>query len=267
MITIDINPIAFSIGSIAVRWYGIMIALAVIVLILWVLRAIKQGANLTYDSLFNAALVSIPSAIIFSRLLHLIDHWEYYIKNPGDILGASGLTIYGAILGAAIGLWIYSRFTRQSFGYFADVLAPGIILAQAIGRVGCLINGCCYGAETDIFCAVIYSSPESFAPIGIPVHPTQLYEIIFNLLLFVLLLNLRGRFKPDGTLFAIYIGLYSVWRFASGFLREGTSFMFGLQQAQVIALVVIAITVYIFAFKARWVKKGGEEEEESENQD
>ena len=267
MITIDISPIAFTIGSIDIRWYGIMIALAVVVLILWTLRAVKKGANLTYDTVLNAALVGIPSAIIISRLFHVLDYWEYYSQNPGSIIGASGLTIYGAVLGAALGVWIYSRFSKQSFGYLADVLAPGIILAQAIGRVGCLLNGCCYGIETDIFCAVIYSSPESFAPIGVPIHPTQIYEIFYNLLLFVGLLNLRERFRPDGMLFVVYIGLYSVWRFAIGFLREGTPFMIGLQQAQVIALIVLAIAVYIFAFKARWVKKGAEEEEESENQE
>jgi len=261
MITLNFSPIAFTIGSLAVRWYGIMVALAVIVLILWMLRAVKKGANLTYDNVLTAALVGIPSGIIISRLLHVIDLWDFYSQNPGQIIGASGLTIYGAVLGAALGVWVYSRISKQSFGYLADVLAPGIILAQAIGRVGCLLNGCCYGTETDIFCAVIYSHPGSFAPVGVPVHPTQIYEIIFNLLLFVLLLRLKDRFKPDGSLFVIYLGLYSIWRFSISFVREGTPFLFGMQQAQVIALVVVLVALYFFAFKIRWVGKGTQDEE------
>ena len=259
---IDVSPIAFSIGSLSVRWYGIMVALAVIFLILWMLRSVRKGANISYDTVLNAALVGIPSGIVFSRLLHVLDYWEHYSQNPGDILGASGLTIYGAVLGATLGIWIYSRFSKQSFGYLADVIAPGIIMAQAIGRVGCVLNGCCYGLETDIFCAVIYTNPDSFAPIGVPVHPTQIYEIIYNVMLFGVLLLLRGRFKPDGTLFLIYLGLYSVWRLSIGFLREGTAFMFGLHQAQVIAIIVILIALYVFAFKAHWVKKVTEEGQE-----
>ena len=262
MIYWDISPVAFTIGTLSVRWYGILVALAVITLIVWALLAVRKGANLSYDTVFSAALVGIPSGVIISRLLHVLDLWEYYGQHPGEIIGGSGLTIYGAVLGAALGIWIYSRFRKISFGYFADVLAPGIILAQAVGRVGCLLNGCCYGVETDVFCAIVYSHPESFAPIGIPVHPTQLYEIVFNLIVFVVLLKLRGRFQPAGSLFLIYLTIYSLWRFGIDFIREGTDFFFGLHEAQVISIVVLIITVTLLALRTRWVKKG---EASSEN--
>lgn len=255
MITIGISPIAFTIGPISIAWYGIMVALAVLTLVLWTLREVRRGANLSYDTVFNAALVGIPSGIIFSRLLHVVDRWSYYSQNPGEIIGGSGLSIYGAVLGAALGVWIYSKIRKISFGYLTDVLAPGIILAQAIGRVGCTLNGCCYGIETSAFCAVVYTNPESFAPIGIPVHPTQIYEIIYNLIVFVVLLKLRGRFKPDGSLFLIYLSLYSLWRFGIDFIREGTPFLFGLHQAQVIALIILAIAVGFLSVRTRWVKR------------
>ncbi len=261
MITIDINPIAFTIGPYGIRWYGIMLALAVIVLLLWTLWEVRKGGKITYDTVLNAALVGIPSGIVFSRLLHVLDEWDYYRQYPSLIIGGDGLTIYGAVLGAALGIWIYSRFSKIPFGYLADVMAPGIILAQAIGRVGCLLNGCCYGVACNLPWAVIYSDPQSFAPIGIPVHPTQLYEIIFNLILFVVLLRLRGRFRPDGSLFMVYLGLYSLWRFSIGFLREGTVFLFNLQQAQVIGLLVMVITFYWMALKSRWVGKEAQTEE------
>ncbi len=255
MIYLDVSPVAFTIGPIEVRWYGIMVALAVLTLVLWVLREVRHGAHISYDTVVNAALVGIPSGVIFSRLLHVIDLWEYYSQHPGEIIGGSGLSIWGAVLGAALGIWVYSKLAKVPFGYLADVLTPGIILAQAIGRVGCILNGCCYGLETSAFCAIIYTNPESLAPIGIPVHPTQFYEIIYNLIVFGVLLKLRGRFKPDGSLFLIYLSLYSIWRFGVDFIRDGTPFLLGLHQAQVVSLIVLAIALPLLALKTRWVKK------------
>lgn len=256
MIYNNVNPIAFTIGSVSVAWYGIMVALAVLTLVVWALVAVRRGARLSYDTVISAAIVGIPSGVIFSRLLHVIDFWDYFVENPGQIIGGQGLSIYGAVLGAALGIWLYSRFRRISFGYFADVLAPGIILAQAVGRVGCTLNGCCYGIETDFVCAMVYTNPESNGPIGIPVHPTQTYEIIYNLIVFGILLALRKRFRPNGSLFLIYLTLYSVWRVGIDFIREGTDFLWGLHQAQVIAIIVLIITITLMALRTRWVKKG-----------
>lgn len=251
MITLNINPVAFSIGPLSVRWYGIMIALAVIVLVLWMVRETKRAVGISYEPVLNGALVAIPSGIIISKLLHVIDAWGYYSQNPGLIFSAAGLTIYGAILGATLGVWIYTRVNKYPFGHVADLLAPGIILSQAIGRVGCTLNGCCYGNPTDLPWGITYTNPESYAPLGIAVHPTQIYEIIFNLILFGILLKLRGRFKPDGSLFAIYIGSYSLWRLGIGFLRQGTPFLFGLEQAQVLGIIVLAITVPLLIYRRR----------------
>ncbi len=250
MITISIDPIAF----LNVRWYGIMVALAIVAIVLWVLREVRRGANLSYDTIITATLIGVPSGVVISKLLHVIDRWGYYSQNPGQILGAAGLTIYGAVLGAALGIWIYSKIGNFRFGYFADLTAPGIILAQAIGRVGCTINGCCYGTPTSLPWGVVYTHLDSYAPLGVALHPTQPYEIIYNLIVFAVLLKLRGRFKPDGSLFLIYLSLYSLWRVGIDFLREGTSFLFGLHQAQVIGLIVLAIAIPLLAYRTRWVK-------------
>lgn len=257
MITIGISPIAFTIGELSVRWYGVMVALAVLVLIFWVLWQIRRGADISYDSLLTVALVAIPSGIIISRLLHIIDLWGFYMANPGLLLGFSGLTIWGAILGATLGIWIYSRFTDFKFGYFMDLVAPGVLLAQVIGRVGCTINGCCYGMASSLPCAIVYTDPDSYAPLGIAVHPTQLYEIAFLLIVFGVLFWLRRRFQPKGSLFLIYLSLYSMWRLGIDFMRDGTDFLFGLHQAQVISIVVLLIVVPILALRTRWVKGEG----------
>ena len=262
MITISIDPVAFYLGPIEVRWYGIIVALAVLSLALWMWRRITANKDRIPPVDPTVAIPAVASGFGMAKLFHVIDGWDYYSQNLGQIIGGSGLTIYGAVLGAALGIWVYSKVSKFPFGYFTDVTAPGIILAQAVGRVGCILNGCCYGVETTAFCAIVYTHPESLAPIGVPVHPTQIYEIIYNLIVFSVLLILRGRFKPDGSLFLIYLSLYSLWRFGISFLRDGSPFLFGLQQAQVIALIILAIAIPLLAVRTRWVKKEKEGEAE-----
>jgi phosphatidylglycerol:prolipoprotein diacylglycerol transferase len=256
MIHIDIPAIAFSIGPIHVGWYGIMIALAILVIVLWMTREVRRGARLTMDTVFTAAIIGVPSGVIVSRILHVIDNWSNYSQNPGSILGFAGLTIWGAILGAALGIWTYSRFSKFDFGYFADLVVPPLILGQAMGRVGCLLNGCCYGDVTTLPLGIVYSSTDCYAPLGVSLLPTQLFEIVFLMAVFSVMLKLKGRFQPDGSLFLIYLSLYSLWRIGIDFLRDGTPFLFGLHEAQVIGIIVLLIAVPTLVLRTRWVKRG-----------
>jgi phosphatidylglycerol:prolipoprotein diacylglycerol transferase len=234
-----------------------MVALAVVVVVLWTMREVRRGANLSYDTILTAALIGIPSGVIISRLLHVLDRWDFYSQNPGLIFGFEGLTIWGAVLGATLGIWIYSKFSNFKFGYFADLVAPGVILAQAVGRVGCTLNGCCYGTETSLPWGIVYTNPQSYAPLGVAVHPTQIYEIIYLLIIFGVIFKLRGRFKPDGSLFLIYLSIYSLWRVGIDFLRdyETPPLIFGLHQAQIIGIIVLAIAVPMLALRTRLVEQ------------
>lgn len=257
MINISINPIAFTIGSFSVGWYGIMLTLAVVVLVLWTMWQVRRGAKISYDTVLTAALVAIPSGIIFSKLLHVIDMWGYYSRFPSQIFSGSGLTIWGAVLGATLGIWIYSKFSSFKFGYFTDLVAPGIVLAQAVGRVGCTILGDDYGLPTSLPWGVVYTNPNSYAnaQIGlVATHPVVVYEIIFLLIVFAVLFKLRGRFKPDGSLFLIYLSLYAMWRLGIDFLRVGAPFLLGLHQAQVISIIVLFIALPMLVLRTRWVK-------------
>ncbi len=256
MINININPIAF----LNVRWYGIMVALAILVTVLWVAWQVKKGARISYDTVFMAAIVGIPSGVVVSRLLHVIDLWDYYSQNPGQIIGGSGLSIYGAILGATLGIWVYSKFSKFQFGYLADLIVPGLILAQIVGRVGCTINGCCYGTPASLPWAIIYTHPDSLGPLGIASHPTTVYEMIYLAIIFVVVLILKNRLRPDGSLFLVYLVLYSLWRLGIDFLRDGTPFLFGLHQAQVISIIVLAIVVPLLVLRTRWVRTEGKSE-------
>ncbi len=255
MIYVNIDPIAFYIGSRPIGWYGIMVALAVVTVVAWAMLAVRKTPRLSYNMVLNVALVGIPSGVIFSRLLHVFEYWDYFSQHPAEIIGGEGLTIYGAVLGAALGIWIYSRIRKISFGYLADVIAPAIILAQAIGRVGCTLNGCCYGVTTDLPWAFVYMHPGTHGPIGIPVHPTQVYEIIYNLIIFGVLMLLRNRFRPDGSMFLIYLVFYAAWRLGIDFIRDGNPLLFGLHEAQLISIVVLVFAGVQLAWRTRWVKK------------
>ncbi len=251
--TIPIDPVAFTIGSVEIRWYGIFIALAIVWIVVWLVWRMKKGAKLSYDTIFTTALVGIPSGVIISRLLHVLDnivvaklHPELaaagqvidYTQDPGRIIGFEGLTAYGAVLGAALGVWIYCRFAKLDIGYFSHIIAPAVISAQAIGRIGCTLNGCCYGVACSLPWAIEYPGTG-------PVHPTQVYEIIYNLIVFGVLWKLMSKVRPDGSLFLIYLALYSAWRVGIDFLRPGNPFLFGLHQAQVIGIIVLVITIPI----------------------
>jgi phosphatidylglycerol:prolipoprotein diacylglycerol transferase len=132
---------------------------------------------------------------------------------------------------------------KLSIWLIADLISPGALVGMAIGRVGCVFNGCCYGLTTSLPWAVEYSCPTSYAPLGVPLHPTQMYHIIWNLIAFAILWSLRRRLKPQGSVFLIYLAFYAAGDLLIRIVREGDPFLFGLQQAQVIGIVVLIITL------------------------
>jgi len=242
MITININPVAFSLGALEVRWYGIMVVLAVVAVIaLAVLEARRVG--LSEEHIYSVALWAIIGGILVSRLFHVIDKWEYYIANPRQILGFEGLTVYGAVLGALLAVLIYCWAKKLSFWQLGDVAAPGAILGQAIGRIGCFINGCCYGLPTSSSWGLAYTNPASFCPLGESFQPTQIYHMLWDLVGFGILWSLRRRLEPKGSLFLLYLALYAVGDLSIRFVRVGEPFVFGLQQAQFIGIIVLVVTV------------------------
>jgi len=245
MITIGIDPVAFSIGSMKVMWYGIMVVLAVIVVLIFALMEAKR-VGISHDHIYNMALWAIISAVIVSRLVHVIDQWDYYMKNPAQILNFAGLTIYGAVLGALLAIFIYCLINKLSFWQLGDIVTPGALVGQAIGRVGCIIGGCCYGLENPPYGAIEYINPHHGlygTPMGVPLYPTQIFHLVWNLIAFGIIWSLRTRIKPRGVVFLSYLALYAFGDLVIRFFRQGTPFLFGMQQAQLIGILVLLITV------------------------
>jgi phosphatidylglycerol---prolipoprotein diacylglyceryl transferase len=251
MIEVPWSSVAFYIGDIGVTWYGILMLLAISVLVAWVYFQSRHNPQVSTDRILAAALVGVPSGIVFARLIHVIDQWHYYSIYPNQIIGGSGLAVWGAVIGASLGIWVYFRIVKAPAGAFFDIMAPGIVLAQIIGRVGCTANGCCYGTPTGLSWGIFYTHPDSvgFGTLGTPVHPAQIYEMIFLAIVFGVLLLSRRRLKPDGSLYLLYLSLYSVWRIGIGFLRDNSETLVGLQQAQIIAIIVLAIALPLLVWR------------------
>jgi phosphatidylglycerol:prolipoprotein diacylglycerol transferase len=254
MIIADWNPIAFTIGDLTVRWYGIMVSLAVLAIFV-VMFLESRRLGISEDMLYNLFLWGMIGGLVMSRVVHVVD---YMVTNPGqpiDWFSFAGLGLYGAILGVPLSAFIYTRIAHipwSSMARVGDAVALGAPLGQAIGRVGCFINGCCHGGPTTCPWAVVYENPQSYCELpGIPVHPAQLYLVAWNLVVFAVIFLIRKRRKPDGASFLIYMILYAAGDFAVRFFRTNEAYAFGLQQAQVIGLGIIAVCVPILVVKWR----------------
>jgi len=248
MINIDINPIAFSIGGIEVRWYGIMVVLAIIAIVaISIIEARRQGFR--EDHIYGAAVWAIIGGVLGSRIIHVIDKWDYYIQNPMQIFNFEGLGVYGAVIGIVIAIVVYSLVKKLSIWQLGDIISPGALVGMAIGRIGCLINGCCFGLPAAPPWAVTYSNVACYAPQGVPLHFTQLYHIIWNLVGFAVLWVLRGRLKPQGSIMLLYLAIYAAGDLIIRFVREGDPFLFGLQQAQLVGMIILVVSVPWLIFR------------------
>ena len=265
-ITIGINPNLID-SFITISWHGFFTFVATVVAVVLVVRwGRKEG--ISSDDVYSVTVWAIIGGIIGARFIHVVDRWDLYSDNLGQILSVwqGGIAIYGAIIGGFIGgasyIWVNHRFFGKlkhlSIGRLADVTAPALLIAQAIGRIGDIINGEHLAKATDLPWGFIYSHGGSLANRHhglIASHPAVAYELIYDLVVLGVLWKLRGRLAPPGMLFALYGMLYALGRFFNQFLRRDKEWFAGLQEAHVISLIVMAITVGILASRVRWVRR------------
>ncbi len=228
------SPIIFEVGPFALRYYGLCIALGIIVATWLTGRELERNGydgTLALDSLFFI----VPPGFIGARAYHVITDYDLYADDPFPGIFAvwnGGLGIYGGVVGGFIGLLIFARVRNISPLAFADATAPGLILAQAIGRWGNYFNQELFGRPTDLPWAIRITPenrPEGFADAA-TFHPTFLYESIWNALLCLTLLWMARRFAgwlKDGDVFLLYVSLYSVGRFFVEALRIDPAFIIG----------------------------------------
>ncbi len=251
-ITININPVILQFGSFELRWYSLAILTAAIAAILITVKlAARKG--ISPDSIYSAALWVILGGIIGARLFHVLDRFSYYEMNPGLILQfqQGGLAIWGALVGGGIALVIFTRKQHLPLMPLLDALVPGLLVAQIIGRIGCIINGDAYGGLTSLPWGFIYTNPNALIPpnlLGVPTHPYPVYEMIWNGLALLLILRLQRHYRQDGLVFLTYLACYSLGRFVLTFVRLENTSLWGFQQAQIISLSILAASVLAIAY-------------------
>jgi phosphatidylglycerol:prolipoprotein diacylglycerol transferase len=246
MITIGIDPIIFSIGHLHIRWYSLIVLTAIAVGI-WLAAHEAARKGFKKEDIYDAAIWVILGGMIGARLFHVLDHWpDEYAASPIRALyiWEGGLAIWGAVVGGLIVVAILAKLRGWRLPKLLDAAAPGLVLAQAIGRIACIITGDAMGKPTTGPFGFAYSSPNAMAPqLGVYYTPMPVYEIIANLGIFALLWQLRKRNWPDGLLFLVYLSLYSAERFLLGFTSSYQIMVFGLTQSQIVALVSLAVAV------------------------
>jgi phosphatidylglycerol---prolipoprotein diacylglyceryl transferase len=253
MITINTDPTLVHLGHLGISWYGLVVALALVTGVWLALREARRK-GLPVDVVEDLTIWVILGGIAGARLLHVIDRWDLYAANPLGILAImnGGLAIEGAILGGALAGGFAAWRAHLPLRPLFDAAAPGIILGQAIGRFGCLVTGDALGPPTDGTWGIVYLNPGAMAPhLGVAYQPVFFYEMLWDLLVFSIVWLLRGRLKTDGTLFGIYLGLYTLGKFALTFLRTESIWFQGLQEAQLLALGGMAVAVVWLVTAAR----------------
>lgn len=260
-IHLNISPVAFSIGPLSVRWYGIIIAAAIMVALTLCMKDTKKF-NYKEDDIIDAFLIALPVSIIFARLFFVVFTWESF-KN--DFLGIfrvweGGLAIYGAIIGAVLSVFFYTRHKKMNMLGLLDFACVYFPLAQAIGRWGNFTNQELYGFNTDLPWGMTGNIIQMYPAPGVDgtklVHPTFLYESILNIIVFVILLRIRKNSKVKGTVFASYIMLYSFVRFLMEFLRTDEFGVGAIRYNQVFAvLAFIGALIWFIYLKKRSINE------------
>ena len=251
------GPIVFEIGPIMLRWYGLLIAIAVL-LGVTLSQYLAKYRSLDPELLGDLAIWLVIAAIPCARIYYVLFQWQEYAQRPEDIIAIwkGGIAIHGAIIGGTIATIIFARIKRVSFWQLLDLVAPSLILGQAIGRWGNFFNSEAFGKPTDLPWK-LFIAPQ-YRPLDLInneyFHPTFLYESLWNLGIFVLLLWLfawglkRTNRLKTGTLSAIYLIGYSLGRVWIEWLRTDSLMLGPLKIAQVVSLSAIALGIFILVW-------------------
>lgn len=215
-------PILLKFGSFGLHTYGAFVAAGFLAGYGWMVHSGKTR-NISQDTVLDLAWVLLLSGLIGARALYVAFNWDYYLQSPLEILKLweGGLVFYGGLILASAAGVFWTRQKKLSIALIADLVAPGLALGHAFGRLGCFAAGCCYGRPCDLSWAATFNHPESLAPQGIALHPSQIYEAGLNFLLFFILNYAANRKNALGTgrVAALYVLFYSLARFSVEFTR------------------------------------------------
>ena len=251
---LSVHPIAFNLGPLTVHWFGICIALAFLAG-MWTASRRAPLAGVSAEAITDLIVPwLLLGGILGARTMFVATYWrdEFAGKPFTEIfmIQRGGLVFYGGLIGAALAVVIYAEVKKLPLWKLADILAPSIALGSVFGRIGCLMNGCCYGRACELPWAIRF--PEDHSTNGIQIHPTQIYDSLLNLVLYVGLAWLFRRRKFDGQTFAVFLICYAVTRSTVELFRGDYSnahLHSGLTPAHVLSIGIFLTGVVLFVWR------------------
>ena len=255
------HPILFEAGGFTIYSYGVLLAAAYLLGLQFALKR-ARSRGLDGQRVMDLGIWIIISALVGAKLLLLAVDFDQFTANPRDLLSLarSGGVFYGGLIAAVVVALVYLRRHRMPLWTTTDVFAPGIALGHIVGRLGCLLAGCCFGRPASVPWAITFTDPAARAnvgtPLGVPLHPTQLYEAGAEalILVFLLLFERRGRPYPGRTFWS-YMLLYGVSRFVVEFYRgDSRGMVFDtLSTSQFVSVLLVPLSIVMLILLSRRV--------------
>ncbi len=253
------HPIAFYLGSLPIRWYGVMMALAFLAG-LWTATRRARLVNVSGDVIADVTLWLMAGSIVGARFVYVATYWKTeFAGGPFSeifMIQHGGLVYYGGLIGATVAGIGYLLWKKLPVWKIADIMAPSIALGSVFGRVGCLLNGCCYGRACGLPWAIHF--PADHETHGVGVHPTEIYDGLLNLILYVFLAWLFRRKKFDGQIFAAYLMIYAVFRSIAEYFRgdyPADHVHAGLTSAQLVSVPIFLAGIFLAIILSRRTPK------------
>lgn len=242
-------PILFELGGFQVRSYGVIVGLSFL-LALWMSTGEAERKGVDPKMVQDFSLYALLGGIVWARLYFvLFSEPAYFLEHPGEVFAIwnGGMGIIGSLIGGfLVAVW-FCRKNKIALLRLGDTLAPGMALGQTVGQFACLLNGDSYGRATDLPWAITFTDPRSMAPLNIPLHPIELYEMAAYFLVFLLVWKMRKHYRVDGFTFLIYLAGYGTARFIVDFYRgDPAMFAWGIQAAQLFGVAMIVASIIGF---------------------
>ena len=249
----SINRVAFTVFGTPVYFYGLLIGLGLLLAVAYGLYETKR-VGIEHDDLFNMLLISLPVSIICARLYYVAFQWDYYKNNLSEVINirGGGIAIYGAVIGAALVVYTYCRIKKLSIAKCLDVLSIGLLIGQMVGRWGNFVNGEAFGSQTDLPWAMTIVQEGSL--IAEMVHPTFLYESLWNALGIILLWLYRKHKKFEGELICGYMIWYGIGRMMIEGLRTDSLMLGSFRVSQLLSVGLVITGIIIVILKRKSLK-------------
>jgi phosphatidylglycerol---prolipoprotein diacylglyceryl transferase len=239
-------PVLFEIGGFQIRSYGVIVALSFLIA-LWMSTREAERKGLDPKLVQDFAVYGLLGGLVGARLYFvLFSAPGYFLEHPWEIFAvwSGGIGVIGSLIGGFIVAVWFCRRRNISLLRFGDTLVPGMALGQTLGQFACLLNGDSYGRPTDLPWAITYTDPRSMAPLNIPLHPIEIYEMAAYFLVFLMVWKIRKHSRIDGFTFLTYLAGYGLARFLVDFFRgDPAIFAWGIQAAQLFGIAMMVASL------------------------